>query len=180
MTYFTADLHLFDEKIAQWRGFKSIDEYHTLVLSNWFRKVNSKDNVYILGDITMSNIPGTVRILERLPGHKALIPGNHDNGVLYNWLKDDWSTTILGGSIDFNLGTDEEPFNIICSHIPVHPDELQWYKGNVHGHIHHANPPAYVPYGVPSPKNDPRYFNVNLEFHDYKPVSIETLKQHFK
>lgn len=184
MIYFTADLHLYDEKIARMRFFNSVENYHQTLVSNWNRIVKPDDLVYILGDITMTDPGRAARMIKHtLKGYKVILMGNHDTGTLYeelnNLLDDDINCVLKGCSVDSDLGTPGEPFRVICTHMPVHPDELQWYKGNIHGHIHHVYPPYYVPISMPSPK-DPRYFNVNLEFHGYEPMSLDEIKQHFE
>jgi calcineurin-like phosphoesterase family protein len=53
------------------------------------------------------------------------------------------------------------------SHCPIHPQEMRNRKGNIHGHLHG------------SILNDPRYFDVCPEKHDFKLVDYEDIKEYF-
>lgn len=58
------------------------------------------------------------------------------------------------------------------SHIPLHPSQLDSrFTANIHGHIH---------IGSGDPINDPRYLNVNCEFHDYKPITISQIREYLE
>jgi calcineurin-like phosphoesterase family protein len=50
------------------------------------------------------------------------------------------------------------------SHCPIHPQELRNRKANIHGHLHG------------SVLNDPRYFDVCPEKHNYQMVDYEEIK----
>ena len=51
--------------------------------------------------------------------------------------------------------------NCLLTHIPIHPQKLFRCAVNVHGHVHDT--------GI-TDNPEGRYFNVNLEFHDFRPV----------
>ena len=60
--YFTADLHF---------GHSNI----------WKSTVDKRDTVYILGDLTFLKSENARHLLEKLPGQKFLIEGNHDGSI---------------------------------------------------------------------------------------------------
>jgi len=54
------------------------------LIENWNRKVSAKDEIYILGDVTMQGPEYATEVLSQLKGRKYLIKGNHDRFVENN------------------------------------------------------------------------------------------------
>ena len=84
---FTADLHFGHTNIlkhqpnrpfAQEVDTKAHDEY---MLDLWKSSVGKRDLVYILGDLTFFKSEDARHLLEKLPGQKFLIQGNHDGSI---------------------------------------------------------------------------------------------------
>ena len=73
--YFTADLHFGHPKKQQ-----ESPPYDEWLLDLW--SVDSGDTVYILGDVTFLPMPEAIELLEKLPGKKILVAGNHDGDIL--------------------------------------------------------------------------------------------------
>ncbi len=178
-TFFTADLHLFDEDISKYRGFRSPGEVVKLIANNWNSMVGAQDTVYILGDISKDDTgKATQFILNHLKGKKILIPGNHDTmDTIRAFTACDGCSVLFLPIVTIGGG------NFICSHIPVHENEMTWFDGNIHGHIHAPYPElGYFPKEYPSPKSSvipPNYLNVNVEFHNYFPVTEEAVLKYF-
>ena len=82
MNYYISDLHLFHNKILTLqntnRSFTSIEEMHEKIKREWNKKVTYQDKVYILGDVGMYHETEIANFLEKLPGKKFLVTGNHD------------------------------------------------------------------------------------------------------
>ncbi len=55
MIYFTADLHFYHDKVIRFasRPFCDADTMNKALIENWNKKVSARDEVYILGDVTM-------------------------------------------------------------------------------------------------------------------------------
>ncbi len=83
--FFTADLHLGHQRILEMypdRPFASEDDiskHDTLMIVQWNKMVDKRDDVYILGDLSFHNVESTRKILQTLNGRKYLCPGNHDS-----------------------------------------------------------------------------------------------------
>ena len=81
MRYYIADCHFFhrglNEKMDK-RGFADTDEMNEYMIRKWNQKVRPKDEVVILGDLSMEKGERTNEILRRLHGRLYLIEGNHD------------------------------------------------------------------------------------------------------
>jgi calcineurin-like phosphoesterase family protein len=110
-----------------------------------------------MGDVGFKNFTQLQNIFNQLHGTKILIKGNHDNLKLSQYqqiFKDVRSYHVLD--------------KILLSHIPIHPDSLSRWVGNVHGHLHSNT------------LSDKRYLNVSVEqLDDYAPMNFEQIKEYF-
>jgi calcineurin-like phosphoesterase family protein len=85
--YFTADLHFGHPNILKHspgRPFSDIVDivaHDAWLLDLWLSTVDKHDTVYILGDLTFLKSDNARRLLEKLPGRKFLIEGNHDGSI---------------------------------------------------------------------------------------------------
>lgn len=145
------------------RSFEDATHMNEYMVMQHNREVTPSCKVYFLGDLAMHK--KFLPIIGRMNGEKVLIKGNHDLAPTSEYLKyfkDIRGTHQLEG--------------LLLSHIPVHPNSLGRWKGNVHGHLH-SN---VVTIGDTS-ITDPRYYNVSMEqLDDYTPVSLEELKLQIK
>lgn len=86
--FVVSDTHFFDYQIIE-RGkvrhglYRSIDEMHSDICSNWKSIVSPEDTVIHLGDVAKQHLRETEKILGELPGKKRLILGNHDDVVFF-------------------------------------------------------------------------------------------------
>lgn len=144
------------------------------IVERWNSVVKPSDKVYVLGDVIIgrSQLP----TLGRLNGKKRLYMGNHDI-FIKKWNADyqPYFTEISAYKVFDDL---------ICSHIPLHPESVkERWKANVHGHLHANRVKAHMPRkGVlgkaidifaPREAIDPIYLNVSLEQIDYTPISMD-------
>ena len=158
--YFISDLHLGHKRIMEFgqRKHDSLEDMHIAMVEQWNEKVRKHSAiVYVLGDVCM-NIED-MKWLDLMNGQKRLILGNHDvfdYGVYKKYFK---KVQAMHKSYK----------GIVLTHIPIHPNELEYrsWKWNVHGHIHDPN------------KNikDPRYFNVNVDNIGYAPMHLDELRE---
>ena len=136
--------------------FANAAEGDDYIESRWRDLIKPQDHVYCLGDLTMFRenhmAHDFVKLFKSLPGHKRLIPGNHDH------LKPKWYVEAgfekLRGAHFFQ--------RLLMTHYPVHPSCITFKViGNVHGHTHEK------------PDLGPQYLNVSVERTGYEPVPIE-------
>lgn len=139
------------------RGFKDEDEMNEHIVQEWNKIVSKKDITYILGDITMEK--NNYEILNRLNGIKKVILGNHDEPQhVPHLLKHVNNVAAMKYLKHKQYG------NIILTHAPIHPCELEYgFNINIHGHVHDNTLP------------DKRYINVSAEVIDYKPKLLSEL-----
>ena len=82
--YFTADLHFGHSNILKHSPKRPFSDTVDIVahdewlLDLWKSTVDKRDTVYILGDLTFLKSENARHLLEKLPGQKFLIEGNHD------------------------------------------------------------------------------------------------------
>jgi len=95
---YIADQHFFNNRLCSEldrRGFSGYQEMNDYMVKQWNAKVTPKDEVYILGDFSISKVTATESILKKLNGKKHLIIGNHDKFLgdkqfdtsLFRWIK---------------------------------------------------------------------------------------------
>ena len=84
---FTADLHFGHTNILKHqpnRPFASESDtrlHDEWLMDLWKSSVDKKDMLYILGDLTFLKSDEALRLLEKLPGRKYMILGNHDGSI---------------------------------------------------------------------------------------------------
>src|SRR5258706_12461286 len=163
MIYFIGDFHLGHRSILKhtkaegsFRGGSTVDEHDEWVIERCLSVHPDKRTCwYILGDVAMER--AKLQLLNRLPGKKWLVLGNHDKfeSVLYLQYFDK-----LMGS--------HKKYKILINHIQLHPAELKGHF-NIHGHSHDN-----------ATGNDHRYLNVSIEYlPNYQPISLEQVRTHW-
>jgi calcineurin-like phosphoesterase family protein len=172
ITRFIGCLHFGHKSIATHRGFQDEFYHDEHLIDSWNSVVtNKKDITYILGDITMEKAFSYYQ-LDRLQGVKHVILGNHDRRQDVPELLKYVNT--VGGAVDHK--------GFLLTHVPIHPNEVVFYRGNIHAHIHHVN--KLEPLTVSSSYKDEdhtyintgnKYYNVDAKLIDFKPKTIEEL-----
>lgn len=171
MIYFTSDLHLGHNNIIKYtnRPFKDYREMDNILIDNWNKTIKDKDEVYILGDLTMGDPDIVDRYLSRMNGRKYLIRGNHDyfaniyNGNQLIWIKD-----------YYELKHNKE-YIILC-HYPFN----EWnrsYHGSLHLHGHQHN---HSDYNLDQRKNNKNRYDVGVDANDFKPISLDKILKFFR
>lgn len=181
-TFFVSDTHFGHAKICQFlsedgsklRPWDDIEQMNEDMVRIWNEVVRPQDKVYHLGDVVINR--KYLPILERLNGDKVLVKGNHDIFPLKDYVK--YFRDIRAYHVVDNL---------ICSHIPVHPDSKGRFRGNVHGHLHSRRVMADVKMVKfnncavelipPKPVIDSWYFCVSVENLEYRPISLDEIRK---
>ena len=167
MIYYTSDLHLGHKNIIKYenRPFEDVEEMNQTLIENWNSIVKPEDTVYCLGDFAVKNkdmnLDRIIEIYNSLNGDKHLLIGNHDV---------DW----IGKVIDKldnkpKLYTEiKDGDDIVClMHYPIEDWDGKHYGSiHLHGHIHGRDIISHLP----------NRFNVGVDINDYKPVTLEELK----
>lgn len=165
-------LTFLDEDGKQLRPFSSVQEMDETMVDNWNKTVSKNDKVYHLGDVLFSNRV-LQTILPRLNGTKILIKGNHDNlkpSQYLQFFKDIRAYHVLD--------------KFVLSHVPIHPDSVSRWKGNLHGHLHAGVVKKEVVVDteigeMPALVQDGRYMNLSVECIGYTPMDFEYIREYF-
>jgi len=181
-TFIISDTHFGHNNIVNFlrkdgtklRPWDDIKDHDAALIENWNSVVKPSDKVYHVGDFGLSNVTHLLRICECLNGTKTLIKGNHDQLKLSQYaqvFKDVRSYHALN--------------KILLAHIPVHPNSLGRWKGQIHGHLHAdvvmrdqwfvTNGGGLARATVP----DPRYYNVSCEQINYTPIPFDVVDKYF-
>lgn len=172
------------------RGFASCEEMHEYIVKRWNQKVTDKDEVVILGDVSMERGKPTSDMLKRLKGRLYLVTGNHDN-----YLQDRRFDASRFEWIRPYAELKDNKRKIVLSHYPVFCYNGQYRRdkeGNpktymLYGHVHdtqdevlvnefirctrqtlHQNPGDEEPKPIPC-----QMINCFCMFSDYTPLSLE-------
>lgn len=179
---FTSDLHLGHLKVAELRGFNSVQDHDDTILSNWCEVVAEEDIVWVLGDLTIGrrDLPGALAALHQLPGRKRLILGNHDPGHPRFRDAHRWSDTYA--TVFEHMATCArikiQGREVLLSHFPYERDRgeirhEQWRLPDlgstlVHGHTHGTERRSYSRTGSLE-------LHVGLDAWELRPVSDREL-----
>ncbi len=156
--FLISDTHFGHENIIKYcaRPFADAQEMDEVLIARWNAVVRPQDHVYHLGDVAMRR-DAMDRVMPRLVGHLRLVRGNHDIFKTKDYLK--YFDEIYGVRVLDNW---------LMSHIPVHPENLGRFRGNLHGHIHEKAP--YEGWTG-------RYVNLSVEQINYTPVPLESIRR---
>ncbi len=142
------------------RHWDDVEEMDKALINNWNNVVGVHDKVYHLGDVFINRKHRF--ILNHLNGKKVLIKGNHDIFDLDNYVP-----------FFKDIRAYHKLDKCILSHIPIHPQQLGRFKGNIHGHLHeHIVSDSQG-------KPDPRYMTVCVEHINYTPIELSVALQRF-
>ena len=149
--FFIGDTHFSHKNITKHRPqFSTRKEHEDYIINNYLKNIKKRDTVYFMGDAAFQQ--EGLDLIKALPGTKRLILGNHD-------LRDTYALLKTFKSVDAMLSYK----GIWLTHAPIHPMELQWRKGNIHGHTHNYNVP------------DKRYFNTSCENINFTPILFQDI-----
>ena len=79
MIYFSSDLHLNHAKdfIYKPRNFDNIFTMNETIIKNFNQIITYDDDLYLLGDTFLGDLPAGINLFNQLPGKIHLIWGNH-------------------------------------------------------------------------------------------------------
>jgi calcineurin-like phosphoesterase family protein len=137
-TYITSDLHFGHANIKKFcsesraRFSDDVNVMNEQMIEEWNDLIDTKDLVYILGDVAFLPTLKAIEIMKRLNGEKILIEGNHDRKALK-----DPAYRRCFKEIHQLLNINYAGSKIVMCHYPF----LEWdqmHRGSLHfhGHLH--------------------------------------------
>lgn len=183
MRYYIADCHFGHDKarILDNRSFDSVEQMDEEMIAIWNRTVRrKKDEVVILGDLSVEKGEAVNALLKRLNGRKYLVSGNHDmrflhdkrfDTSLFEWIKpyaelrDNNRTVVLCH------------YPVICYNGQYHGNSTYMLYGHVHNTADYQNVKRFVAEtrasfsgGESIPCN---MINCFTMFSDYRPMVLD-------
>lgn len=173
--YFIGDTHFGHSNIhKKFRTqFSSDEEHNETIHQNIINTGNKTDCLWLLGDIVFKEAEFW-RISECAKKFQQvyIVLGNHDSASLPRYALQHKNVNVYGV---------QNRWGLWISHIPVPEQEL--YRGySVHGHTHTKKMGRWEERGYIGMVEDvfvedTRYFCVSCEQVDYKPISLEQIKE---
>ncbi len=144
MRYYISDLHFYHLSLnnrMDKRGFADAGEMNAYMIRQWNSKVSEKDEVVILGDLSIAKGPATNEIVRQLKGKLCLIEGNHDRFLQDKAFDRDRFEWILPYAELY-----DNKRKVILSHYPVFCYNGQFLKRRngadktymLYGHVHNT------------------------------------------
>ena len=158
--FITSDPHFFHENICKWPGARPWDCHEEMtrdMIARWNSVVSEDDKVIILGDLFNRK---AIECMPLLKGRKVLVMGNHCQAPTMVYMEN---------GIEKLLSCYEIAGGIL-THIPIHTSQLERWKWNGIGHLHHADVMMLDEENNLVP--DPRYLNFCVEKWDYTPIKL--------
>lgn len=171
--YFIGDTHFGHSNIhLKFRKeFSSQEEHNELIHQNIMSTGNKCDCLWLLGDIFFKESEFW-RLSEYSKKFQQVyyVLGNHDSKSAWRYAAQHKNISILGV---------EQRWGLWISHVPIPDYEL--YRGNsIHGHMHSkivVDKEVGEFYPELEGSADQRYFCVSCEQVDYKPISLNQIKE---
>lgn len=169
-TWVTSDPHFGHANICKFtnydgskmRPWNDVDEMNEALVNNWNEVVSEKDRVYLLGDVAFK-VSILKEIVPRLKGRICLVPGNHEPKEMRKYI---------------NLFDDVRGYvqrkGFVMSHVPLHPESLERWGLNIHGHLHNNR------VRLKNGSADPRYFCACVEQTGYRPIELTQILEYCK
>ncbi len=176
--FFISDLHFGHKNILEFKltddkplrpEFHSVEEMDMKIIENWNSVVGPSDKVYVLGDVCFNK--KKMRYFSIMNGIKVLIRGNHDYEGIREYIK---YFKDIRGVAHLNL----DGFKCVLTHVPIHPQCIERWGINIHGHLHNNKVKFLNELDIWEP--DKRYFNVSVEqpLIEYTPIRLSAIRKH--
>lgn len=151
--WFSSDAHFGHRLVAGLRGFATCEAHDKTLIENFAAVVHPEDQVWWLGDMTISRPEPAFEALAQIPGRHHLVLGNHDKAspVFRDGFK--WQRAYLEHFVSVSAYARRRIAGrtVLLSHYPYATDDGQADRGEVrylqhrlpdcgdwllHGHTH--------------------------------------------
>lgn len=179
--FYISDTHFGHSGIIRYdnRPFMTVEEMDETIIQRWNDVVSDADMVYVLGDFSWYKEEETLKILDRLSGHKVLIKGNHDRispRVARKFMR----------VCDY-LEIKDNGQKVILSHYPI-PFWNGQFRNTIHlyGHVHNShqwNICEHLRMELRQLQDIPmRMYNVGcmMEWIDYTPSTLAEIEEYVR
>lgn len=162
--FYTSDTHFGHSNIIKYcnRPFASADEMDDALIARWNDVVGPQDEVWHLGDFSMSNDAAYLKsVFRRLNGRKFLVRGNHDQPHV---LSLPWN-----GPVEHMAFIVDEGQRIVLCHYAMRV----WHRMNrkaisLYGHSHGTLP------------GNSMSLDVGVDCWDFRPVTLDEIRRRMR
>lgn len=177
-TWFTSDLHFGHRLVAGHRGFTDTTDHDDAICIEWCKRVTTSDQVWVLGDLTLSNPTKALGIIAELPGTKHFISGNHDPCHPMHRDSHKWQRRYLAAfeSVQPFARRKIAGHYVLLSHFPYTADrgEVRYSQYRLadegmwllHGHLHSTEQ-----------RTSAREIHVGVDAWGLAPVNLDTIAE---
>lgn len=173
MIYLTSDLHFGHNKsfVYEPRGFTSVAEMNEAIITNWNQTVQDNDEVYVLGDMMLSDDNDGIKCIKSLNGRLHIIRGNHDSDRRIELYQNCYNVLDVQNSAYLHY----QGLHFYLSHYPSLTSNFDYDKPlkarllNLCGHTHTTEV-----FGDWDQYNAPIY-HCEVDAHNYTPISIDSI-----
>jgi calcineurin-like phosphoesterase family protein len=155
--YIISDTHFYHDAMQSLCGWPS--NHTDLLVKNIQHCLKPEDILYHLGDAHFGTVDQLHDILSQIPGHKALIKGNHDKLTDTKYLQCGFDFVCDGMVVG----------NALLTHQRVYIYQLPLGSVNIHGHSH-----KMYRHGIYEDKNR-KYCVYTPDAFNFAPVEVEKL-----
>ena len=144
------------------------------IIENWNSVIQPDDDVYILGDIVLSDTDSGIAALKQLKGKIHIIRGNHDSDARITLYKECWNVVEVCDAKWLKIGKQ----NFFLSHYPCltdnHDDEKPLNRRIISlcGHTH--TPDKWYDW------NKRLIYHVDCDAQHCTPIEINKIKEEIK
>lgn len=183
MIWFTSDFHFGHAMMADYRGFKSIEDHDNAIINNMAKVIKSNDTVFIMGDIAMGGWRNNVQKVKQIPGIKHIIVGNHDRVFAGNRMPHDHMRDFMMLTGATSVMQQSQYQGFVLNHFPYtdvnvagEAERFEAYRAKddgkpiIHGHVHSKDRLTVSSKGTPQ-------VHVGVDAWRFKPVSWSQIKQ---
>lgn len=165
--YFTSDTHFGHENIISYcqRPFTNVEEMNRALIANWNATVQKNDTVYHLGDFFMGKKSEWRSIREQLNGKIILIAGNHDPEQARQLFTEVYEELYieLAQTIFWLCHYPYKELDYHGRNKCIRPEPIQTFDYALCGHVHNRW------------LTNQHCFNVGVDVHHYRPISLAEL-----
>lgn len=177
MIYFTSDWHLRHSSSLKYcnRPFNNTDAMAARILFNYKEVIKDTDIVFHCGDLTIkrnSRDKGWLsEVFKNLPGQNHLIVGNHDYYSKKYYMEE-------CNFLSVNRYISTKDYAITHDPTIFKDEDILTNKILLHGHIHSTYP--IIEFDNLTGLNGEYTYDVGVDANNFKPVSLEYIKEIFK
>lgn len=169
-----SDWHFGHDREFIWkaRGFNSVEEMNTAILTGHNKCVQENEDVYVLGDLMLGDSEKNIKWIKQMNGKLHIVLGNHDTDRRIKMYKELPNVVEVAYAIMLKY----KGYHFYLSHYPAYTgnlekESLKQMTLNLYGHTHQTT--NFF-------EDRPYMYHVGMDSHKCLPVDLNSIIQHIK